>query len=62
MDENQQMIDLNSGEYQTVTIVPSESSSGEVSYVLIVQQPGTEAESSPREEEVSEVIFYYFNF
>lgn len=25
--------------YQTVTIVPSETSSGEVSYVLIVQQP-----------------------
>ena len=25
--------------YQTVTILPPESSSGEVSYVLIVQQP-----------------------
>jgi hypothetical protein len=27
------------GGYQTVTILPPESSSGEVSYVLIVQQP-----------------------
>lgn len=31
---------LNAGDaYQTVTIVPSEAGSGEVSYVLIVQQP-----------------------
>jgi hypothetical protein len=31
---------LNTGDaYQTVTIVPSEAGSGEVSYVLIVQQP-----------------------
>lgn len=28
--------------YQTVTIVPSEGNSGEVSYVLIVQQQGDE--------------------
>jgi len=27
------------GGYQTVTILPPESSTGEVSYVLIVQQP-----------------------
>ncbi|XP_026686470.1 transcriptional repressor CTCFL-like [Diaphorina citri] len=38
----QQLIDLNSSEYQTVTIVPSEGSTGEVSYVLIVQQNETE--------------------
>ena len=31
---------LNAGDgYQTVTIVPSETGTGEVSYVLIVQQP-----------------------
>ncbi|XP_014244316.1 transcriptional repressor CTCFL-like isoform X2 [Cimex lectularius] len=39
VDENGQMV-LGSGDsFQTVTIVPSETSSGEVSYVLIVQQP-----------------------
>ena len=32
---------LNAGDaYQTVTIVPSDTNPGEVSYVLIVQQPG----------------------
>lgn len=31
---------MNAGDgYQTVTIVPSETGTGEVSYVLIVQQP-----------------------
>jgi hypothetical protein len=31
---------LNAGDaYQTVTIVPSDTNPGEVSYVLIVQQP-----------------------
>lgn len=55
IDENQQIIDLNSGEYQTVTIVPSESSSGEVSYVLIVQQPGAEEpQEIPQDQEEEE--------
>ena len=39
---------LNSGgdQYQTVTIVPSEGGSGgEVSYVLIVQQPDEEVKN-----------------
>lgn len=39
MDENTQMVLGGGDSYQTVTIVPSETSSGEVSYVLIVQQP-----------------------
>lgn len=33
------MLTQGDGGYQTVTILPPESSSGEVSYVLIVQQP-----------------------
>ena len=38
---------LNSGDaYQTVTIVPSDTNPGEVSYVLIVQQP--EADEKPK--------------
>lgn len=38
VDDNGQMV-LGSGDsYQTVTIVPSETPNGEVSYVLIVQQ------------------------
>lgn len=44
----QQLIDLNSGEYQTVTIVPSEGSSGEMSYVLIVQQ--NDQDSDPHQD------------
>lgn len=44
---------INSGEaYQTVTIVPSETSSGEVSYVLIVQQP--EDEEKPEVANITE--------
>lgn len=40
--ENSQVV-INSGDaYQTVTIVPSDTNPGEVSYVLIVQQPETE--------------------
>ncbi|XP_014290440.1 transcriptional repressor CTCFL [Halyomorpha halys] len=39
MDENGQMVLGTGDSYQTVTIVPSETSTGEVSYVLIVQQP-----------------------
>ena len=39
-DSNNQVV-LNTGgdQYQTVTIVPSDGNTGEVSYVLIVQQP-----------------------
>lgn len=38
---------INSGDaYQTVTIVPSDTNPGEVSYVLIVQQPETEEKES----------------
>lgn len=33
------MLAQGEGGYQTVTILPPESSAGEVSYVLIVQQP-----------------------
>lgn len=33
------MLAQGEGGYQTVTILPPESSTGEVSYVLIVQQP-----------------------
>lgn len=47
---NSQMV-LNSGEaYQTVTIVPSDSNPGEVSYVLIVQQPDAEAKGEQKTE------------
>lgn len=38
---------INSGDaYQTVTIVPSDTNPGEVSYVLIVQQPDAEDKES----------------
>lgn len=40
VDGQQQQVLLNTGnQYQTVTIVPSETNQGEVSYVLIVSQP-----------------------
>ncbi|XP_015585925.1 transcriptional repressor CTCFL isoform X3 [Cephus cinctus] len=43
---NSQMV-INSGDaYQTVTIVPSDTNPGEVSYVLIVQQPESEDKDS----------------
>ncbi|XP_008211025.1 transcriptional repressor CTCF isoform X2 [Nasonia vitripennis] len=46
---------LNSGEaYQTVTIVPSDSNPGEVSYVLIVQQPDGEKSERKIENENGE--------
>ena len=35
---NQVVLNAGGDQYQTVTIVPNDSSSGEVSYVLIVQQ------------------------
>lgn len=36
--------------YQTVTIVPSETNPGEVSYVLIVQQPDEEKDKEDGED------------
>lgn len=55
-DDNNQVV-INSGDaYQTVTIVPSDTNPGEVSYVLIVQQPETEEkESKPTEDEATTV-------
>lgn len=42
---------LTSGDaYQTVTIVPSETNPGEVSYVLIVQQPDEEKDKEDCED------------
>lgn len=44
--DNSQVV-INSGDaYQTVTIVPSDTNPGEVSYVLIVQQPDAEEKES----------------
>lgn len=37
--------------FQTVTIVPSETSSGELSYVLIVQQPGEDDDKEKEEDQ-----------
>ncbi|XP_014614149.1 PREDICTED: transcriptional repressor CTCFL-like isoform X3 [Polistes canadensis] len=53
---NNQVV-INSGDaYQTVTIVPSDTNPGEVSYVLIVQQPESEdKDSRPAEGESGEV-------
>ncbi|XP_018360917.1 PREDICTED: transcriptional repressor CTCFL-like isoform X2 [Trachymyrmex cornetzi] len=49
--ENNQVV-INSGDaYQTVTIVPSDTNPGEVSYVLIVQQPETEEKESKSTED-----------
>lgn len=58
IDGNNQMI-LNTGNsYQTVTIVPSDTNPGEVSYVLIVSQP----EESKDEKELSlDMSVYDFN-
>ncbi|RLU26706.1 hypothetical protein DMN91_000503 [Ooceraea biroi] len=52
--ENNQVV-INSGDaYQTVTIVPSDTNPGEVSYVLIVQQPeADEKESKSVEGEIA---------
>ncbi|XP_024884026.1 transcriptional repressor CTCF-like isoform X4 [Temnothorax curvispinosus] len=54
--ENNQVV-INSGDaYQTVTIVPSDTNPGEVSYVLIVQQPESEdKETKPAEDEATTV-------
>merc|ERR1739838_1286875 len=37
--DNQVVLNTGGDQYQTVTIVPSDGNTGEVSYVLIVQQP-----------------------
>jgi len=39
LGQNQVMLNAGDDQYQTVTIVPSDTNPGEVSYVLIVQQP-----------------------
>ncbi|XP_059477046.1 transcriptional repressor CTCFL-like [Neocloeon triangulifer] len=47
---------LNAGDgYQTVTIVPSETGSGEVSYVLIVQQPEDGKDKDSEDADLSNV-------
>merc|ERR1719412_13733 len=38
-NDNQVVLNTGGDQYQTVTIVPSDGNTGEVSYVLIVQQP-----------------------
>lgn len=56
-----QQVLLNSGNtYQTVTIVPSDSNSGEVSYVLIVSQPDDDKGSKGDEVDV-DMSVYDFN-
>ena len=44
IDDSGQVMLGSSDSFQTVTIVPSETTPGEVSYVLIVQPPGKEKE------------------
>lgn len=39
--------------YQTVTIVPSDTNSGEVSYVLIVQQPDDKNEKGGEDQDLT---------
>lgn len=52
--QGQRMI-LNPGDsYQTVTIVPSDTNPGEVSYVLIVQQPEDEKDEEEEEDDKNE--------
>lgn len=41
--------------YQTVTVVPSESENGELSYVLIVQNPESEKDKVPIKVQAQEV-------
>ncbi|XP_025162301.1 transcriptional repressor CTCF isoform X4 [Harpegnathos saltator] len=69
-NENNQVV-INSGDaYQTVTIVPSDTNPGEVSYVLIVQQPeaedkearSTEAETAEGEEGEGEQDLTVYDF
>lgn len=50
VDEANQMILTGGDAYQTVTIVPSETNPGEVSYVLIVQQPDEEKDKEDGED------------
>ncbi|XP_073976183.1 uncharacterized protein isoform X2 [Rhodnius prolixus] len=51
VDENVQMVVGAGDSFQTVTIVPSETSSGELSYVLIVQQPGEDDDKEKEEDQ-----------
>lgn len=51
MGDDTQMILSGGDTYQTVTIVPSETNPGEVSYVLIVQQPGEEKDKVDGEDQ-----------
>lgn len=50
VDDANQMILAGGDAYQTVTIVPSETNPGEVSYVLIVQQPDEEKDKEDGED------------
>jgi len=48
-NDNQVMLNTGGDQYQTVTIVPSDGNTGEVSYVLIVQQPEDKDKGGPEE-------------
>merc|ERR1712096_440484 len=48
IDTDQIMLQNGEDEYQTVTIVPNNSSSGEMSYVLIVNPPNSEEKKGDR--------------
>jgi len=51
LNSNQVVLSAGEDQYQTVTIVPNDSASGEVSYVLIVQQNDNDKKDDGEEEE-----------
>ncbi|KAE8743792.1 hypothetical protein FOCC_FOCC009568 [Frankliniella occidentalis] len=62
VQDGQRMI-LNPGDsYQTVTIVPSDTNPGEVSYVLIVQQPEDEKEDEEDEDKNEDQDLTVYDF
>ena len=52
VNDNQVVLNTGGDQYQTVTIVPSDGNTGEVSYVLIVQQPDDKEKGAGGEEAI----------
>ncbi len=50
VSDNQVVLNTGGDQYQTVTIVPSDGNTGEVSYVLIVQQPDDDKDKDDGDE------------
>ncbi|XP_018896124.1 uncharacterized protein [Bemisia tabaci] len=60
-EENMQLLSENGDAFQTVTIVPSETNPGEVSYVLIVQQRDDDKHDDKDDDEDQDLTVYDFD-